>query len=105
MAQRPYIRRLMDVLRVPQVWLVVGTWFVGRVAVGLVLGGSIGPLLRNVAVTTVPVFMVGVALVSALMDPYAEWVLRGRPWRSAAVLAVGTVVVAATGAVFARQIL
>lgn len=104
-AQRPYSRRVIDVLMVPHGWLVLGTWLVGRVAVGLVLGGSLAALLRNVAVTAVPVFAVGVALLAALMDPYAEWVGRGRPWRSAAVIALGTVVVATAGAVFTRRLL
>lgn len=100
--QRHYLRRLRDALRVPHLWLVLATWLVGRVAAGVTFGGSPAALLRQVAFTTVPAFIVGVAVVSAFRDPYTEWDANGRRWRTVAGFAVATVVLTTLGAVLVQ---
>jgi hypothetical protein len=87
--RRPYGSRIRDAFRVPHPWLLLATWLVGQVAVHLLLGGPHGGLLWSLA-PFVPVLAGGIALASASMDPYAEWDRHGRPWRVAALTALGT---------------
>lgn len=94
---------MQDALRTPLLWLLPTTWVLGHLAVGLVMGGSFGSTLRYAVAMTLPAYAFGIPVAAAFTDPYALWDARGRPWRSAAVAALGTVALAIVLAVFLRR--
>jgi hypothetical protein len=84
-------------------WLLLATWLVAPLAVGLVLRGSFGAWLWYAASITVPTFFLSVAAACLVTDPYVTWVESGRAWRASALGALGAVALAVTVTVVLRK--